>query len=441
MFLPQEVIRKKRDNHRLNAQEIDLFIQGVADNSISEGQIAALCMSIFFNDLDIKERTWLTRSMRDSGQVINWSHLNLPAPVIDKHSTGGVGDVVSIMLAPMLAACGAYVPMISGRSLGHTGGTLDKLESIPNFNVNLEIKRFQEVVKTVGCSMIGQTGALAPADKRIYATRDISATVESIALITASILSKKLAAGLEGLVMDVKVGNGAFMKDEASSRTLAQSIVHVAHALGCPTSALLTDMNQSLASSAGNATEMREAIAFLRNEACNPRLKAVTLALSAEILHTSGLFNTTDEAEYALIRTLEDGSALEKFAQMLSAQGAPIDFIERYEDYLPRAQVIRPLMSTHTGYLSAMNTREIGLAVINLGGGRKLASDRIDHSVGFSDILPLASKVDPHTPLVTIHAQDEASWQLVAAQYLNALQFSEHIPSSTPLIYETIRHD
>lgn len=263
MFLPQEIIRKKRDGLALSEEEIRFFINGVRDNTVSEGQIAALAMTIYFHDMSLPERVALTMAMRDSGSVLNWKALNLNGPVVDKHSTGGVGDVTSLMLGPMVAACGGFVPMISGRGLGHTGGTLDKLEAIPGFDIFPQDDRFRQIIKDVGVAIIGQTSSLAPADKRFYATRDITATVDSIPLITASILAKKLAEGLDALVMDVKVGSGAFMPTFEQSEALAQAIVGVANGAGCKTTALLTDMNQVLASSAGNALEVREAVQFL----------------------------------------------------------------------------------------------------------------------------------------------------------------------------------
>lgn len=437
-FLPQEIIRKKRDKGVLSPEEIQFFVQGITDESISEGQIAALCMAVFFNDLNIDERTALTLAMRDSGDVLNWSSVGLNGPVLDKHSTGGVGDVVSLMLAPMLAACGGYVPMISGRGLGHTGGTLDKLESIPNFDMYPHPEALRQIVKNVGCAIIGQTGNLAPADKKIYATRDITATVESISLITASILSKKLAEGLDSLVMDVKVGNGAFMPTYQQSQALAQSIASVATAAGCQTTALLTDMNQILASSAGNAVEVAEAVRFLRGERINPRLKEITMALCAEALVNGKLADTRDNARVQLQTVLDNGKAAEYFDKMVVAQGGPSDFCDTYEQHLKKANTIKPLYAPQDGIISAMDTRAIGIAVINLGGGRRLASDKIDHAVGFDDILPLGSKVDTQTPLCTISAQTESAWQKAAQDYLAALTIGEKAPEPTPVIYETL---
>ncbi|SUO96235.1 thymidine phosphorylase [Suttonella ornithocola] len=437
-FLPQEIIRKKRDKGILTPEEIQFFVSGVTDGSIGEGQIAALCMSIFFNDLNIEEKSALTLAMRNSGDSLDWSNVGLNGPVLDKHSTGGVGDVVSLMLAPMLAACGGYVPMISGRGLGHTGGTLDKLEAIPGFDMYPSPDNLSRIVKEVGCAIIGQTGNLAPADRKIYATRDITATVESIALITASILSKKLAEGLDSLVMDVKVGNGAFMPTYQQSQALAQSIASVATAAGCQTTALLTDMNQVLASSAGNAVEVAEAIRFLRNEDVNPRLKEITMALCAEALVNGKLASDRDDARRQLQETLDSGKAAEYFDRMVVAQGGPADICNTYEKHLRKAAIIKPLYAPCEGIISAMDTRSIGIAVINLGGGRRRAEDKIDHAVGFDDILPLGTKVDTQTPIAIIHAQSEEAYQQAAQEYLAALEIGEKTPEKTPEIYETI---
>ncbi|WP_262373184.1 thymidine phosphorylase [Vibrio cholerae] len=321
-YLPQEIIRRKRDGEVLTNDEINFFIQGVANNTVSEGQIAAFAMAIFFREMTMPERIALTCAMRDSGMVIDWSHMNFDGPIVDKHSTGGVGDVTSLMLGPMVAACGGYVPMISGRGLGHTGGTLDKLEAIPGYNITPTNDVFGKVTKQAGVAIIGQTGDLAPADKRVYATRDITATVDNISLITASILSKKLAAGLESLVMDVKVGSGAFMPTYEASEELAKSIVAVANGAGTNTTAILTDMNQVLASSAGNAVEVREAVRFLTGEYRNPRLLEVTMASCAEMLVLGKLAKNTAQAREKLQAVLDNGQAADRLAKWSQASVA-----------------------------------------------------------------------------------------------------------------------
>ena len=438
MFLPQEIIRKKRDGLALSEEEIRFFINGVRDNTVSEGQIAALAMTIYFHDMSLPERVALTMAMRDSGSVLNWKALNLNGPVVDKHSTGGVGDVTSLMLGPMVAACGGYVPMISGRGLGHTGGTLDKLEAIPGFDIFPEDDRFRQIIKDVGVAIIGQTNSLAPADKRFYATRDITATVDSIPLITASILAKKLAEGLDALVMDVKVGSGAFMPTYELSESLAQAIVGVANGAGCKTTALLTDMNQVLASSAGNALEVREAVQFLTGAYRNPRLLEVTMALCSEMLISGGLAATAQEAQAKLQAVLDNGRAAEIFGRMVAAQKGPLDFIERMDHYLPAPMLSKAVYADRPGIVGAMDTRALGMAVVSMGGGRRRASDSIDYSVGFSEMAQLGDSVDAQRPLAVIHAATEASWQEAAAAVKRAVAVGSEQPQVTPVIYRRI---
>jgi thymidine phosphorylase len=420
LFLAQEIIRKKRDGHSLTKEEISFFIKGICDLSVSDSQIAALAMSIYFQKMDLTECISLTMAMRDSGSVLNWEKVGLDGPVLDKHSTGGVGDSTSLLLGPMVAACGGYVPMISGRGLGHTGGTLDKLESIPGFNIFLENENFTSLVKNTGIGIIGQTGSLAPADKRFYATRDITATVDSIPLITASILSKKLAEKLDALVMDVKVGSGAFMPSFEKSELLAKSIVSVANGAGCKTTALLTDMNQALASTAGNALEIREVVHFLTGRRRNPRLLDVTLALSAEMLLSGGLAEDVIEAKNKLNAVLDNGSAVEIFSRMVSLQNGPADFVENMEHYLPKPAISKAVYADKPGFLHSMDTREIGMAVVALGGGRSHPEDCVDHSVGLSEIAQLGYFVDSTNPLAVIHARSESDWQVAA----NAIRLS-----------------
>ncbi len=438
MYLPQEIIRKKRDGEVLTADEINFFIQGVANNSVSEGQIAAFAMTIFFNEMTMPERIALTCAMRDSGMVIDWSHMNFGGPIVDKHSTGGVGDVTSLMLGPMVAACGGFVPMISGRGLSYTGGTLDKLESIPGYNITPTNDVFGQVTKDAGVAIIGQTGDLAPADKRVYATRDITATVDNISLITASILSKKLAAGLESLVMDVKVGSGAFMPTYEASEELAKSIVAVANGAGTKTTAILTDMNQVLASSAGNAVEVREAVRFLTGEYRNPRLLEVTMASCAEMLVLGKLAENTEDARAKLMEALDNGKAAECFGKMVAGLGGPADFVENYDSYLEKAEIIKPVYATETGVVSAMDTRAIGMAVVSMGGGRRVATDEIDYAVGFDNFIRLGEVADSDKPLAVIHARTEEQWEEAAKALRSAITVGgEYTP--TPEVYRQIR--
>lgn len=438
MYLPQEIIRKKRDGEVLTADEINFFIQGVAKNTVSEGQIAAFAMTIFFNEMTMDERIALTCAMRDSGMVIDWSHMNFSGPIVDKHSTGGVGDVTSLMLGPMVAACGGFVPMISGRGLGHTGGTLDKLEAIPGYNITPTNDVFGEVTKDAGVAIIGQTGDLAPADKRVYATRDITATVDNISLITASILSKKLAAGLDSLVMDVKVGSGAFMPTYEASEELAKSIVAVANGAGTKTTAILTDMNQVLASSAGNAVEVREAVQFLTGEYRNPRLLEVTMALCAEMLVLGKLATDSDDARAKLQQVLDNGKAAECFGKMVAGLGGPKDFVEHYDNYLEKAEIIKPVYAEQSGVVSAMDTRAIGMAVVAMGGGRRVATDSIDYAVGFDHFIRLGETAGADKPLAMIHARTEEQWQEAAKALQAAIKVGGEY-TATPDVYRQIR--
>mgnify|MGYP006079786679 FL=1 len=415
-YLPQEIIRRKRDGETLSTDELRFFVEGLNAGSITEGQIAAFAMAVFFQGTTMNERVALTLAMRDSGEVMNWKSLTLDGPVIDKHSTGGVGDLVSLLLGPLLAACGGYVPMISGRGLGHTGGTLDKLESIPGYNTAPDNVHFLRAVREAGVAIIGQTSQLAPADARLYSIRDVTATVESIGLITASILSKKLAAGLDSLVMDVKVGDGAFMPSYQSSKELAQSIADVATGAGTPTTALLTDMNQCLANSAGNAVEIREAVEFLTTSHRNQRLETVTLALGAEVLQTSGLTASPEEAQEKLRRALDTGKAAEVFGKMVCALGGPSDFVERIETHLPSAPITRPVLAPSTGVVGSIDTRSLGMTVVRLGGGRTSPEQPIDHAVGLTEVVGLGAEVTHNQHLAIVHARTADDAERAAAK-------------------------
>ena len=409
MILPQEIIRKKRDGAALSAAEIAEFIDGLTAERISEGQAAAFAMAVHFNGMSREETVALTRAMTGSGESLVWRGLD--GPVVDKHSTGGVGDKVSLILAPLVAACGAYVPMISGRGLGHTGGTLDKLDSIPGYDTAPDLERLQAAVRAAGCAIIGQTEDLAPADRRLYAIRDVTATVESTPLIVASILSKKLAAGLDALVMDVKVGSGAFLPSLESARDLARNLVEVAASAGLPCTALLTDMNQCLGRTAGNALEVREAIQVLRGEDADPGLVEVTLALAAELLVLGGVAEGEAEAAAAVTRALESGAAAERFARMVAALGGPSDLLERPEHHLPSAPVRHEVFLERHGTLKAIDTRKLGLAVVALGGGRKHPADAIHPAVGLAEVRAIGETVAPDVPFAVVHAAtaDEAA--------------------------------
>lgn len=427
-FLPQEVIAKKRDGDVLTPGEIGAFIAGFADGSVSHAQAAAFAMATYFRDMNVSERVALTEAMRDSGTVLDWSDLD--GPVADKHSTGGVGDNVSLMLAPILAACGLYVPMISGRGLGHTGGTLDKFDAIPGYQTSPDNALFRKVVRDVGCAIIGQTADLAPADKLLYGIRDVTATVESIPLITASILSKKLAAGLGALVLDVKTGSGAFMPTLERSRELAQSLVAVANGAGLKTTALITDMNEPLASAAGNALEVRNAVDFLTGAYQDARLREVTLALATELVAMSGA--TADPAA-----ALDSGRAAEIFGRMVAALGGPIDFVDGMDRYLEPAPIVRDIVLEGDGVITAIDTKAIGMAVVTLGGGRRLPTDGIDFAVGFDRMVGLGAKVDGKTRSCVIHARGENLAEEAERRFRAAFTIGETAPSH-PLIADRI---
>ncbi|WP_412776369.1 thymidine phosphorylase [Thalassospira lucentensis] len=424
-MLPQEIIRRKREGDVLSDAEIAFFVKGIADETISEGQVAAFAMAVFFNGMTMDERAALTRNMRDSGTVLDWKALGLDGPVVDKHSTGGVGDKVSLMLGPIVGACGAFVPMISGRGLGHTGGTLDKFDSIPGYRTAPTLEEFAKVTREVGCAIIGQTADLAPADKRFYGIRDVTATVESIPLITASILSKKLAAGLDALVMDVKFGSGAFMNEYERARELAQSITEVATRNGVPTVALLTDMEQVLGDTVGNALEMREAIDFLTGKHQEQRVYDVTMALAAEMLAVSGVATDVADGFQMAGEALESGKAAEVFSKMVSSLGGPSDFVEKHDKYLEAAPMVQVVEAAKTGRILSMDARKVGLALVALKGGRTRADQKIDFAVGFSDFIKVGQPVSAETPLCMAHTRDQAQLDEVTALLRDAIEIGE----------------
>ena len=440
-FFPQEIIRKKRDGGRLSDDEVAFFVRGITDESISNGQAAAFAMAVFFRGMSMDERVSLTLAMRDSGTVIDWRGADLPGPALDKHSTGGIGDKVSLILAPVIAACGGAVPMISGRGLGHTGGTLDKLDAIPGYNTKPGMAAFRKTVKGAGCAIIGQTADLAPADGRLYAIRDVTATVESIPLITASILSKKLAAGLDHLVMDVKTGSGAFASSFDDAADLAKSIVGVANGAGLPCTALITDMDQVLGRSAGNALEVREAVDFLTGTERDPRLAEVTSALTAELLVMGGLADDANDARERIARALDSGQAAERFAIMVTSLGGPADLFEKVDTHLPRPPVQLPVHPESDGCIAGMDTRGIGLAVMTLGGGRRRADDAIDYAVGISAMRGIGSKVGGDAPICVIEARNDDDARAAASRILTAVEIAAAEPDPAPVIHRRISAD
>jgi thymidine phosphorylase len=428
----KELIRRKRDGAALEPGELRELAMAIADGRLTDAQVAAFAMAVFFRGMDATELAAFTLGMRDSGTVLDWSGLD--RPVLDKHSTGGVGDKVSLLLAPMVAACGGAVPMLSGRGLGHTGGTLDKLEAIPGYDTAPRPDRLRAVVEEVGCAIVGQTDDLAPADRRLYALRDATGSVESIPLIVSSILSKKLAAGLGALVLDVKHGSGAFMSELDDARALARALVDVAVAAGLPTVALLTDMDSALGIAAGNALEVRECLDVLTGQIDpDERLVEVTVALAAALLELGGI-----EADPA--QALLDGSAAERFARMTAALGGPSDLLERPDAYLPIAPVTLEVEPERAGVVTAHATRDLGLVVLNLGGGRHRDGQAIDHGVGLDRIAGVGDEVAPGgRPLAVVHARDEDSARHAAAAVRAAIAVGDDPPPAVPVVTESIR--
>lgn len=415
-LLPAEVIRDKRDGSALSAPAIEAFVRGLVDRSWSDAQVAAWAMAVCLRGMDRAETVALTQAMAFSGTVLDWSRDRLPGPVVDKHSTGGVGDKVSLMLAPMVAACGAVVPMLSGRGLGHTGGTLDKLESLDGYTVRPTRARLVRTLRDAGCAILGAGPRLAPADRRLYALRDVTATIESVPLITASILSKKLAAGVPALVLDVKAGEGAFCRTLDEAAALAESLVAVATRAGVATRALLTDMDQPLGHSAGNALEVAEAIAFLRGDEREPRLLALTLALGAEMLSITGLVPDLAQGQARCRAALDSGAAADRFERMVRGLGGSAAVCSRRRPALPRAPVKLEVKADVPGVVTGIDTRAVGLAVVRLGGGRTRPGDRVDPRVGLAEVLPLGARVDVGQPLALVHAATRAAAQAAAAE-------------------------
>lgn len=434
----KDLIRKKRDGSAFTREEIEFFVRGLADSSIPAEQVAALAMAVFFRSMSFAEAGALTVAMADSGVRLHWDELRSRGPVIDKHSTGGVGDKVSLLLAPIAAACGCFVPMISGRGLGHTGGTLDKLDAIPGYRSMPPVEDFRRVVSSVGCAIIGQTDDLAPADRRLYAIRDVTETVESIPLITASILSKKIAAGLDALVMDVKTGSGAFMQTLEESRALARSIIGVAGAAGLRAHAVITDMSQALGWNVGNALEIAEVLAFLKGEAQEPRLAEVVFALVQEMLIMAGLTENHAQARKQAEAAVGSGRAAERFARMVAELGGPHDLLTGAPTYLPKAPLVAPIFPAAEGHVSRVDARGVGNLLVELGGGRQVAGQRLDLAVGFSDVAGIGTRVGKDRPIATVHARS-AHQVRRATQVLRAVvSLSEEPASPPPIIHETL---
>jgi thymidine phosphorylase len=411
------IIAQLRRGAAVSAEELAWFAQGLADRSVSDAQAGAFAMAVCLRGLGAEGRAALTLAMRDSGRTLEW---DVPGPVLDKHSTGGVGDCVSLVLAPTLAACGVYVPMISGRGLGHTGGTLDKMESIPGVSTSVDAARFHDIIANAGCAIVSASADIAPADKRLYAVRDVTATVESTDLITASILSKKLAGGLSGLVLDVKVGSGAFMKDMAAAREL------------------ITDMNAPLAPALGNALEVAEVMHVLCDGARAP-LYDLALALGAQLLFSAGQAASGDAAREALSNAIASGAAAERFGRMVAQMGGPLGFVDNPARFLPEATVIREITAERDGYVTAIDGEALGLAVVALGGGRQIETDKIDPAVGLSDVAGLGMRVARGQPIARVHAGREGLADRAVAAVRAAITLGEAAPERRVLVREVVR--
>ncbi len=431
----RKILARLREAQSLSREEFQWFANGLASGEVSDAQAGAFAMAVCTRPIGREGRVNLTHAMLGSGEVLNW---DLNGPVLDKHSTGGVGDTVSLPLAPALAACGAFVPMLSGRGLGHTGGTLDKMEAIPGYRAIIGNEELQDVVARTGCAIVGASDQIAPADKKLYAVRDVTSTVESIDLITASILSKKLAEGLDGLVLDVKSGSGAFMDRPEDALALAQSLVDTAQGAGCPCSALITDMNQPLASSAGNALEVIDAMEILTGSGGSPRLRKATVTLGGELLALGGLANDASDGEEKINTALNSGAAAERFGGMVSALGGPGDFVARWRDRLPAAPVMVELFANQPGIVQAIDTRAVGEIIVHLGGGRLVQSDKVDPAVGLSEIAGIGDSVDGHRPLARVHASTEAAARKAAQALHAAFRIGDGPVQAPDLIHERI---
>ena len=429
------ILMKLRDGVPVSADEVKWFANGLASGLVTDAQAGAFAMAVCQRGLGEEGRVALTLAMRDSGDVLKW---DLPGPVVDKHSTGGVGDSISLPLAAALAACGVYVPMISGRGLGHTGGTLDKLEAIPGYGVDVTPEHLARITREVGCAIVSASGKIAPADKRLYAVRDVTGTVESIDLITASILSKKLAAGLEALILDVKVGSGAFLPSAAEAKALAKSLVTTANGVGCKTRALITDMNGPLARTAGNAVEVAECIDLLTGRAINENLWDLTVALGGELLVLADAAADAVKGGGMIADALHSGQAAERFARMVVALGGPADLMENPWKHLAKAPVSQPVFASETGVVQAINTRAVGLAVVGLGGGRQRDGDKINPSVGFTEILAIGETVSADRPLAVVHAANDAAADVAAQALVEAYQIGPGEVDPPPLIHERV---
>jgi len=435
---PQDVIRKKRDGRSLSREEIEFFIAGVTSGRIADYQVSALLMAIYLNGMDQNEQQALTEAMLNSGNILDFT--DIPKPKADKHSTGGVGDKTSIIIAPLVAACGVCVPMISGRGLGHTGGTLDKLESVPGYRVALSATEFKQVLDKVGYAMAGQTAELAPADKKMYALRDATATVEAIPLIVASIISKKGAAGLDAMIIDVKVGNGAFMREEARAEALAHALVSTGNSCGIKTRALLTDMNQPLGRAVGNSLEIEECIEILRgeaNEAARPVLD-LSLELCAHMLLLANVDQTIEAAHARLQDVLTSGRALECLRSNIEAQGGDPRVCDAPGKFLPLVSETVKVESPRSGFITRVDTTEIGHAIAAIGGGRVRIEDTVDPTVGFTSELKMGDEVRAGDAIGIVYCADSGAAIEAARRIQESYEIADAPPNETPKLVKEI---
>ena len=439
--MPQEVIRRKRDGQALTEAEIASFVKGVTDGSVSEGQIGAFTMSIYLNGMTTTERVALALAMRDSGEVLDWSKTGIdPKTIIDKHSSGGVGDEkVTLLVVPLAAACGLTVPNLSGWGLDYCGGEMDMLASVPGYDGAPRPAKYMAAVLAAGGAISGPTAELAPADRKIFKVRDVTATVESVALITGSIMSKKLAVGPNGVVICVGSGTGAYMPTVEHARELAESMAEVAAGAGIPSVMLLTDLDAVLGASVGSAVEMQETVDFLTGAYLDPRTKELVIEVTADMVRLAGVAPDMAAARTLAEARLADGSAAERFGRMITALGGPPDFVAHAADHLPRAAIIRPVFPETAGYVAGMNAKAVGLALIALGGGRKRPDDPIDLAVGFTEFCQVGDKVGPGAPFCVIHARNEAEWEDAAARVRAAVRIAGSPPPPLgPIVIERI---
>ena len=437
-MIPQEIIRKKRDKRSLTEEEINIFVKGLTDSSFSDAQIAAMSMAIFQSGMSAEETVWMTHAMKNSGDTLEWKNIVDSDLVCDKHSTGGVGDKTSLILAPILAACGLFVPMISGRGLGHTGGTLDKFDSIPGYNTKPDIDVFKKVVKEVGCAIIGQTSNLAPADKKLYSIRDIVGTVESLPLITSSILSKKIASGVKTLVLDVKVGNGSFNSTLEIAQNLARSLVSVAKGAGLNCEAILTDMNQILGRSAGHSLEVKECIKYLTSDERDPKLEIVTTELASSVLMMIKKISKVESVKQ-INTVLDNGEAAVKFERMVYALGGPKSFLNTYEKDLSNNMYAEDIFLERKGWIKEIKTRKLGLILIELGGGRKQVDDKINYHIGYDNVLGVGESIEDLTPIIKVFSNSKDDLNKVRNSIKNCFVISNHEIIKSKSIYEVIK--